>query len=238
MPNVVDAAVLALVARHVKAARDEVANTRKMVGPQGDPGPRGKQGEPGPKGADGRDGVDGIKGVQGDPGPRGEKGDPGPQGEPGPAPDHQWEGTKLRFKKPDGKWGKYVDLKGKKGDPGAGTVVVSGVRSGIPTIGSLPGGVLPNDFLVIERNGEAYRIPVTEITAGGSDVTPYSKRTDFTSTSVFYRGEAAPGSSEAAPVWRIARVTISGDGDVSEKWADGTAAFDKVWDDRAAFSYP
>jgi hypothetical protein len=50
-------------------------------------------------GLDGKDGKDG-KSIVGD------KGD---------KPDHKWEGTKLMFEKPNGKWGKAVDLKGKDG---------------------------------------------------------------------------------------------------------------------------
>ena len=37
------------------------------------------------------------------------------KGEP---PEHEWKGTALRFKNPDGKWGKWVNLIGEKGDKG------------------------------------------------------------------------------------------------------------------------
>lgn len=57
-------------------------------------------------------------GPVGPPGPQGEPGPPGPQGEQGPAPEHQWNGSKLRFKNPDGSWGTFVDLKGPKGPKG------------------------------------------------------------------------------------------------------------------------
>ena len=33
------------------------------------------------------------------------------KGEKGDAPEHEWKGSKLRFKKPDGTWGKWVELK-------------------------------------------------------------------------------------------------------------------------------
>lgn len=48
----------------------------------------------------------------------GERGPAGPPGPSGPAPEHRWDGTKLQFQKPDGKWGAKVDLKGKPGAPG------------------------------------------------------------------------------------------------------------------------
>ena len=34
----------------------------------------------------------------------------GEQGEKGDAPDHEVEGVKIRFKKPDGTWGDWLDL--------------------------------------------------------------------------------------------------------------------------------
>jgi hypothetical protein len=46
---------------------------------------------------------------------------PGPQGDPGPvgpAPQHQWATTRLRFQNPDGTWGSYVDLQGPAGEGG------------------------------------------------------------------------------------------------------------------------
>lgn len=55
-----------------------------------------------------------------------------------------------------------------------------------------------------------------------------------------YIGEAAPGSAKGDAVWRIKRVeelTGNDAGDIEILWANGTAAFDKVWDDRATYTY-
>lgn len=65
----------------------------------------------------------------------------------------------------------------------------------------------------------------------------YSKRTDFITDELLYRGEAAPGSIESDPVWRIRKIAISLDGDVSEEWADGNANFDNIWADRLTLPY-
>lgn len=65
----------------------------------------------------------------------------------------------------------------------------------------------------------------------------YSARTDFSTDFLIYKGEAAPGSSNTDPVWRIHRLTIGDDGDVIEEWAVGTAVFDKRWSDRLTYSY-
>jgi len=65
----------------------------------------------------------------------------------------------------------------------------------------------------------------------------YSKRTDFVGEDVIYRGEAAVGSPESGAVWRIRKILLASDGDVTETWADGTAAFDKTWTNRATYTY-
>jgi hypothetical protein len=65
----------------------------------------------------------------------------------------------------------------------------------------------------------------------------YSKRLDVVSDLLMYKGEAAVGSTESAPVWRIRRITFAPEGDVTEQWAGGSAAFDKVWNDRASEVY-
>lgn len=57
----------------------------------------------------------GPKNRVGPQGLQGEKGNPGKQG---PAPEHEWNGTKIRFQNPDGSWGQFVDLKGPKGKAG------------------------------------------------------------------------------------------------------------------------
>ena len=51
-------------------------------------------------------------------GPQGEIGPMGPKGPAGKPPEHQWKGTKLRFKNPDGSWGEWIELKGKQGEAG------------------------------------------------------------------------------------------------------------------------
>jgi hypothetical protein len=66
----------------------------------------------------------------------------------------------------------------------------------------------------------------------------YAKRVDFVSDYLLYRAEAAVGSADASPVWRIRRITFAeADGDVTEQWAGGSAAFDKVWNDRLTYGY-
>ena len=120
---------------------------RGAPGEKGDPGDKGDPGIPGaagprpdhqwdgtslkvqkPDGSWPEAGVDlkGAKGDKGDPGQDGAPGAPGPaggpqgeKGDPGPAPEHQWDGTALKFQNADGSWPERgVDLKGEKGDKG------------------------------------------------------------------------------------------------------------------------
>lgn len=126
---------LAAFVQRFNALRDRVDALAREPGPAG---PAGPTGEPGIAGRDGRDGDRGEPGPRGPAGPPGrdgrdgkdgKDGKDGEQGPPGPAPAHRWRGTKLSFKKPDGKWGKEVDLRGPAGTSG-GVAVFGGGGSG------------------------------------------------------------------------------------------------------------
>ena len=91
------------------------AGEKGDTGPQGEPGPKG---DPGIQGPEGPQGPQGEKGATGNPGPKGDTGDAGPAGADGAQglpPEHEWQGTALRFKEPDGSWGQAVDLRGPAG---------------------------------------------------------------------------------------------------------------------------
>ena len=101
-------------------------NYENLIGPKGDPGPIGRTGERGRRGRRGmigpagKDGVSviGRQGEQGPPGPEGPPGPKGDKGDTGLPPEHQWDGTRLRFRNPDGTWGVFVRLKGDTGGRG------------------------------------------------------------------------------------------------------------------------
>lgn len=65
----------------------------------------------------------------------------------------------------------------------------------------------------------------------------YSKRIDFISDNLLYKGEAPVGSLESADVWRIRRIAVGSDGDVTEVWADGSSNFTHSWTQRLSYSY-
>jgi len=77
------------------------------------------------------------------------------------------------------------------------------------------------------------------INVGGvqEETMPYAKRADVDGNYV-YRAEAAPGSLDADPVWRVWRISLlSIDGDLSEQFAEGTATFSFAWNDRLTLNY-
>ena len=59
---------------------------------------------------------------------------------------------------------------------------------------------------------------------------------DEASATVTYVGNAEIGSAESSSVWVIRKLTQTGDV-FSVEFAEGSASFDKIWDDRASYSY-
>ena len=74
----------------------------------------------------------------------------------------------------------------------------------------------------------------------GPGVAPFEgdQLVDLVSDTKLYRGEAVTGSSQSASVWRIREVVSAVDGSsATTKWASGTETFDKIWNNRANYSY-
>lgn len=78
-----------------------------------------EQGAPGEWGPwvdlQGMPGQDGLTPADGTPGEQGPEGPMGMQGEPGVMPNHQWDGTSIRFETAPGEWGQWVNLVGQTG---------------------------------------------------------------------------------------------------------------------------
>ena len=81
----------------------------------------------------------------------------------------------------------------------------------------------------------------TPTNTGGTTVTdeemPFAKRIDFITDNELYKAEAVVGASESSPVWRIHKIVIGADNDVTETWASGTSAYDKIWANRLSYTY-
>lgn len=87
-------------------------------------------------------------------------------------------------------------------------------------------------------NGRVQELPQTDtLPVMGEEDMVYSKRIDFVSDSVLYRGEASVGTLESAAAWRIRKIVLAQDGDVTETWASGTADFNKQWTQRTVYTY-
>ena len=148
-----------------------------IQGEKGDPGdtgprgPAGEKGDTGPQGPAGPKGDQGIQGPEGPQGPQGEKGatgDPGPKGDTGAAgqagadgaqglpPEHEWQGTQLRFKEPDGSWGQFIDLRGPQGESATVPVATSAVAGKVkPQTGDDDGIELTVDGTMRVRKASA-----------------------------------------------------------------------------------
>lgn len=187
-----------------------------VSGQMGMPGLRGQSGE---SGLQGNQGPKGDTGDRGETGPRGDQGDTGlqgPKGSIGPIPDHRWDGTKLAFQLPNGLWGDYIELQGADGKEG-----------------KLP-DIIPKAF---STSIGAVRGLQAQLDALNEANMQYDKLIDTVSTSK-YIGEALPGSTQSSALWRIKKVDLSDtSGFLPIVWADGTAGFTKVWDDRLDYDY-
>jgi YD repeat-containing protein len=55
---------------------------------------------------------------------------------------------------------------------------------------------------------------------------------------MIYLGRARPGAADSAAEWQITKFTYDSAGNITEsRFADGTHDYNKVWDNRATYSY-
>ena len=99
-------------------------------------------------------------------------------GPAGPAPEHEWQQTSLRFKNPDGSWGEAVQLKGAIGPIGPeGPPGPEGTST--PATSSVLGGVMPRAGLTVGTEGyldhdlawsnrQCYRTPILVLHNGAA----------------------------------------------------------------------
>lgn len=136
-------------------------------GEKGEQGLNGEKGERGEKGEDGKNGKDGVNGKDGLNGKTPIAGVDFPMpkdgksivGDKGDKPNHEWNGTKLRFEKPDGGWGKYVDLKGKDGQSGRS---IFGGMSRVDHDSTLAGDGSASDPLRVVSSGATSFLDLTD----------------------------------------------------------------------------
>lgn len=161
---------------------------------------RGPQGERGPAGRDAKDGARGDKGDKGD------------------MPAHQWDGTRLRFERPDGTWGEWVELKGAMvaaASMGAGALSIQKFYDGVtnfPVVGKtqvLYFDTSTDPYSVYVWTGEAY----VAVGGGGSTATSHK-------VAVVGRNTSGATIPQGTPV--MATGTIGNSGVITIAPMDGT----------------
>lgn len=196
------------------------AGEKGDTGPQGPAGPKG---DPGIQGPEGPQGPQGEKGATGDPGPKGDTGAAGPAGADGAQglpPEHEWQGTTLRFKEPDGSWGQAVDLRGPAGSSATVPIATS----------SVAGKVKVGTNLSVTADGT---LSVASASASAKGVVQLSSATNSTSTTMaatssavkdaYDKGAAALEAANAAGGSKVKAY-------ISEVWNDGDNWYRK-WSD-------
>lgn len=96
------------------------------------------------------------------------------------------------------------------------------------------------DGAVMTYSATLNKLVFTMPTQGGTasdEEMPYAKRIDFITDNELYRAEAAVGTLDSSPGWRIRKIVIGADNDVTETWAAGSALYDKIWDSRLSYTY-
>jgi hypothetical protein len=165
-----------------------------------------------------------LKGVHYFDGKPGKDGEDGEDGEKGDKPKHKWDGTKLYFEKPDGTWGRGVDLKGKQGMPGS-----SGSDGG-RAIGTLirvqlAGAEFPN---TLGKLNFASGLDVTYDSFGKFNISnPYttlSSLTDFPPIAGKANKKLSVKADESGVEWTVDDVNDLTDYDLQNQFKVGTAS--------------
>lgn len=234
-------------------------------GERGPTGLKGDAGERGPKGEAGPQGATGPKGEKGDPGPRGDKGEIGPKGEQGPQGIQGQKGERGAQGEPGiagpaGKNGSDAEFREElervKAVNDRRFNVINGQLATLGGGGSTrildnddvvftkPSQLSNNDILIFDQSIQKFTSLniVDVINAVKADLeVNYDRLIDEVTVGAYaytYVGEAAPGSNASDAVWRIKRVAEQTGSTLTEiLWANDTDAFDKVWDDRATYTY-
>lgn len=222
-------------------------------GPVGQQGPKGDRGERGEKGEKGEQGVQGLRGEtgpigpQGPQGPQGLKGDKGDKGDPGnDAPDITPKFNELleqfndRIQKFESEANKKVDkrlsgLRDIAGTSGGGSYKLLDNADVDKTKLS---SVVGDSILIFDPTKKKFVVEsfvnILDRLKAELEV-QYNKLIDQDGA-FYYIGEALPGTDTTEQKWRIKRIEQVGE-DFNILWAEGTAEFDKVWDDRLTFTY-
>lgn len=228
-----------------EAGRDGAIGPQGLDGKQGDVGPQGKAGATGKAGAKGERGEVGAQGIQG------EKGERGPQGEAGKdAKDYteEFEEALAKFNQRLTENASRVDTNVQK--------QIERINQSLSTLGgggsykivdnadvdkSAIKNVVDDAVLIYDPTKKKFVaqsfLSILDRLKADLEV-QYDKLVDEDAVNSFtYVGEASPGTDKDGNTWRIKRIYELNDGDLEILWANGTANFDKTWNDRATYTY-
>ena len=106
-----------------------------------------------------------------------------------------------------------------------------------PLHGDLPAVVVDFEDSALRDLGVVTVDGTVALSGGlGSDV--YTQKIEYSGGAAIYLGYAAPGSATSAASWAIKKITYDGSNQATDiQWAGGSAAFTKIWDNRAGYSY-
>lgn len=187
-------------------------------------------------------GKDGVAGVAGSPGVAGPKGDTGATGATGPAGPQGLQGS--------------AGVAGLTGAPGLNGI--NGIDGATGDMGPMPKHQLKGDAIRFELalgvwgkwinlssqsggyfpGGGISEDRVIQLIAELGAVSVDDNTLIDTVGSLKYIGYSTPGTAESAALWKIKRIDLTdATGDIPILFADGSANYDKVWDDRLSFSY-
>lgn len=235
-------------------------------GEKGERGQRGQRGLKGERGERGEQGERGVQGPAGPTGEKGEKGDPGEDADITPVKEEienfiesaRKSLDDLRVNLNEAAEEKESDIENfkKEFQRNLETDLNKFKQNVLSQMSNMAGGgsvnILQMDDVKFQKRheveGDAILIfdattqkfqsesfnDIIERLQVGMEV-QYDRLVD-TDGDFVYVGEALPGTARSASTWRIKRVYEIGD-DIEIIWADNTADFVKVWDDRATYEY-
>ena len=221
---------------------------RGAMGAQGDAGPKGDVGLQGIQGIQGLKGDKGDTGLRGEKGERGEQGPQGIQGEAGPDYKERFEEALTRFNEQLTENKNTVTANLEK--------QIQQINRSLSTLGgggsykivdnadvdkSALKGVVGDAVLIYDPTKKKFVaqsfLSILDRLKADLEV-QYDKLVDEdVPNSYTYVGEAVPGTDKSDDIWRIKRILEFADGDLEILWANGTADFDKTWNDRATYTY-
>ncbi len=222
------------IAENTKGIKEiDLKKIKGARGETGDKGERGEQGKQGIQGIKGEKGQDGKTPVAGKDFPLPKNGKDGLNGKDGKSivgdkgdkPDHKWEGTKLKFEKPNGKWGKAIDLKGKDGK--SGSSFFGGGLFSVATDSTLSGDGTLNNPLSVQSAGASAFTSLTDVPSSYTGQGTKFVRVNGAETALEFATVSGGGDAlTSAPLSQFAATTSSQlKGVISDETGSGALVF-------------